>query len=90
MFIKRFLNSKREKKAVITQIVLPLLLVLCGLLLSVTQDSQDDDPKLILSLSKLKGKSNQLTAFYADLSSSSKQNKLLLKTVSNKILFCGE
>lgn len=68
MFIKRFLNSKREKKALITQIVLPLLLVLVGLLLSMSGKSQDDDPKRLLNLNMLNVESESLSAFFADTS----------------------
>ena len=81
MFVKRFLNSKREKKAVVTQIVLPLLLVLCGLLLSVSRNTQEDDPSLKLSLEMLKDKSDGLTAFYADFTNYTTDKSLMKQVI---------
>ena len=71
------LHSLREKKSVVTQIVLPLLLVVIGLLLNTsTNNTQTDDPKLRLDLSMLKDRSSSLVAHFADFTKSSK-----LKTV---------
>ncbi|XP_047137876.1 phospholipid-transporting ATPase ABCA3 isoform X1 [Hydra vulgaris] len=67
MFIKRLLHSIREKKAVFTQIILPLLLVLIGLLLvTSSKNTQTDDPLLKLDLSMLKDRSSSLVAYFAD------------------------
>ena len=68
MVIKRFLNSKREKKLVLTQIILPLLMVLLGLLL--IKDSEDsvrtNDPPRVLKLSNLSIEGVPNIGFYAD------------------------
>jgi len=66
MFMKRLLHSMREKKALITQIILPLLLVLCGLLLAMSTGSQEEDPKLEMSVKMLKDKSDQLYGYFVD------------------------
>ena len=80
MFIKRYLNSKREKIAVVTQIVLPLLMVLFGLLLSLSQDSQQDDQKRLMSLSMLNDKADdKLSAYYSDLSDLSSISKMSME-----------
>ncbi|XP_057304734.1 phospholipid-transporting ATPase ABCA3-like [Hydractinia symbiolongicarpus] len=86
MFIKRFLNSKREKKAVLTQIVLPLLLVICGLVLSKSSNSQEDDISRQMSLSMLKGKSDVLTGYYSDFSSSPQSLKNRMKNMASNYL----
>lgn len=67
MLIKRFLNSKREKKLVLTQIILPLLMVLLGLLLIKTlQEPNTDEPPRVLTLSHLSIKDVPNTGFFAD------------------------
>ena len=66
MFIKRFLNSLREKKAIITQILIPVVLVLIGCLLSISSNPQQEDPKLALQLSMLKEKSEALYGYHVD------------------------
>jgi len=67
MLIKRFLNSKREKKLVLTQIILPLLMVLLGLLLIKTlQEPNTDEPSRVLTLSHLSIKNVPNTGFFAD------------------------
>lgn len=66
MFIKRFLNSKRDKKAIITQLVLPLIMVLFGLLLVTTIPQRTNDPPRILKLSNLSVDGIHTKAFFAD------------------------
>ncbi|XP_033114079.1 ATP-binding cassette sub-family A member 3-like [Anneissia japonica] len=67
MFIKRFLNSKRDRKAVITQFLLPLLFVFCGLLIISVGDGTSNDPELELSLSMLTdAEDNDHKAYYAN------------------------
>lgn len=67
MLIKRFLNSKREKKLVLTQIILPLLMVLLGLLIIKTlQEPNKDEPPRVLTLSHLSIDDVPNTGFYAD------------------------
>ncbi|KAL9959228.1 hypothetical protein ACROYT_G036325 [Oculina patagonica] len=67
MVVKRFLNSKREKKLVLTQIILPLLMVLLGLLLIKTlQEPNKNEPPRVLRLSNLSIKGLPNTGFYAD------------------------
>lgn len=67
MLIKRFLSSKREKKLVLTQIILPLLMVLLGLLLIKTlQEPNTDEPPRVLTLSHLSIDNVPNTGFFAD------------------------
>jgi len=67
MLIKRFLSSKREKKLVLTQIILPLLMVLFGLLLITTlQEPNTDEPPRVLTLSHLSIDNVPNTGFFAD------------------------
>lgn len=79
MFMKRFLNSKRDKKAIITQLVLPLVMVLFGLLLITTIPTRDNDPPRVLKLSNLSVDGVHTKAFFADyrnLSSTVKKETL--------------
>ena len=62
MFVKRLLNSKRKKTAVLTQLLIPLVLLFLGLIFVQTIPSlmeSDDKPlpprKLVLSMLKTKG-----------------------------------
>lgn len=68
----------------LTQIVLPLLLVICGLVLSKSSNSQEDDILRQMSLSMLKGKSDVLTGYYSDFSSSPQSLKNRMKNVCSK------
>ena len=79
MFLKRFLNSKRDKKAIITQLVLPLLMVLFGLLLITSIPTRTNDPPRVLKLSNLSVDDVFTKAFFADyrnVSSDVKQETL--------------
>ena len=79
MFMKRFLNSKRDKKAIITQLILPLVMVLFGLLLITTIPTRDNDPPRVLKLSNLSVDGVHTKAFFADfrnLSSADKEETL--------------
>lgn len=79
MFMKRFLNSKRDKKAIITQLILPLVMVLFGLLLITTIPARDNDPPRVLKLSNLSVDGVHTKAFFADfrnLSSAAKEETL--------------
>lgn len=66
MFMKRFINSKRQKAAVVTQIILPLSLVICGLALMMSSATVKDNPSRALKLDMLKDKESSLTTFFAD------------------------
>ena len=68
MFIKRFLNSRREKKLVVTQIILPLIMVLLGLLLiKASEDrTRENEPPRVLKLSNLSIAGKPNIGFYAD------------------------
>ena len=66
MFIKRFLNSKRDKKAIITQLVLPLVMVLFGLLLITSIPTRENDPPRVLKLSNLSVENIFTNSFFAD------------------------
>lgn len=67
MLLKRFLNARREKKLVLTQLILPFLMVLLGLLLiKILQEPNKDEPPRVLNLSNLSIKEVPNTGFYAD------------------------
>ena len=88
MLIKRFLNSKREKKLVLTQIILPLLMVLLGLLIIKTlQEPNKDEPPRVLTLSNLSIEDVPNTGFYADFrvnaTSSTKQKLFDVSQIRN-------
>ncbi|XP_077983375.1 phospholipid-transporting ATPase ABCA3-like [Glandiceps talaboti] len=77
MFVKRFYNSKRDVKAVITQLFLPLLFILFGLLVEVTNNPSQADPPLELKLSDLTDSQlTNLEGYYADLRSNGQQEML--------------
>ncbi|KAJ7376779.1 hypothetical protein OS493_032513 [Desmophyllum pertusum] len=88
MFIKRFLNSRREKKLVVTQIILPLIMVLLGLLLIKTlQGPNKNEPPRVLKLSNLSVKGEPNTGFYADFrQNANASTKKSLFDVANKYL----
>ncbi|KAM7436905.1 hypothetical protein ABFA07_013407 [Porites harrisoni] len=67
MLLKRFLNAKREKRLVLTQLILPLLMVCLALLLIKTlQEPMQNEPPRILNLSNLSIKGAPNIGFYAD------------------------
>ncbi|KAK3753339.1 hypothetical protein QZH41_015277 [Actinostola sp. cb2023] len=66
MLIKRFLNSKRDKKAVVTQLLLPLVMVLFGLIIINSNPPQESEPPRLLTLSNLSTGDTNVHAFYAD------------------------
>ena len=67
MLLKRFLNARREKRLVLTQLILPLLMVCLALLLIKTlQEPMQNEPPRILNLSNLSIKGAPNTGFYAD------------------------
>ncbi|KAM7427451.1 hypothetical protein ABFA07_021424 [Porites harrisoni] len=67
MLLKRFLNARREKKLVLTQLILPLLMVFLALLLIKTlQEPMQNEPPRILNLSNLSIKGVPNIGFYAD------------------------
>ena len=72
MFLKRFYNSLRFFTAVITQLILPLLLILFGLVFAIVRpfNDQADDParELRLNNSAISGTAN---LFWAQLQDSS-------------------
>ena len=77
MFMKRFINSKRQKTAVVTQIILPLFLVICGLSFMLSSTTVQDNPSRALKLSMLKAKESSLTTFFADYRSGAAQDTTL-------------
>ena len=90
MFLKRFLNSKRDKKAIITQLVLPLLMVLCGLLLITSIPTRTNDQPRVLKLSNLSIDDVFTKAFFADyrnVSSDVKQETLKVPNVALGSIF---
>ena len=83
MVVKRFLNSKREKKSFLTQLVLPLVMVLLGLLLIKTLEEQGgSEPSRRLTLSDLAVQGNPNGGFYADFRNISSGDKARLFSVS--------
>lgn len=70
MFIKRFLNSKREKKALISQILLPLIMTIIGLALARVTPSQTEDPSRVIDLSKDLVAATTGNGYFADFRSS--------------------
>ena len=77
MFMKRFINSKRQRTAVVTQIILPLLLVIFGLSFMLSSTTDQDNPSRLLKLEMLKAKEASLTTFFADYRSGAAQDSLL-------------
>ncbi|XP_065052485.1 phospholipid-transporting ATPase ABCA3-like isoform X1 [Rhopilema esculentum] len=81
MFIKRFLNSKREKKAVVTQVLLPLIITLLGLLLAQNSPTQQENPARVMKLSSDLQAGARGNAYFADyrLSPDASFSKLVKK-----------
>lgn len=86
MFLKRFLNSKRQKKALITQIVIPIGLLLLGFILSTAQSTQQDDPLRKLSLNMLKEEDVDLIGFHSDTSKTAALEKKSLADFASSFL----
>eukprot|EP00794_Sanderia_malayensis_P017572 gene17572-19324_t len=85
MFTKRFLNSIRQKRAIISQIILPTVMVLCALILIKVSTAQVDEPPLVLDLSMLSKPGSTTNAYMAnfnnDMSQSDKDRlKSLIKS----------
>eukprot|EP00795_Rhopilema_esculentum_P013264 gene13264-4097_t len=66
MVTKRFLNSKREKKAFVTQLLLPLVMIIGGLSLNLVTSSTADQPPLVLDLSMLSDPGQTTHAYIAN------------------------
>eukprot|EP00794_Sanderia_malayensis_P017576 gene17576-19328_t len=66
MFIKRFLNSLREKKAIISQILLPTLITICGLALAKSTPTQTEDPALVINLAQQGSSKDTFFSYMAD------------------------
>ena len=82
MFLKRFLNSKREKKAIITQILLPLVMIIGGLTLTKVTSAKRAYPPLVLDLSMLNKGSVNPVALIADYRNGSGHDKAKWHKVS--------
>ncbi|XP_071785236.1 phospholipid-transporting ATPase ABCA3-like isoform X1 [Asterias amurensis] len=69
IFIKRFLYSKRDKKSIVTQFILPIVFVIFGLLIIKTSDGLVSDPARILNLMNISRYDPSISpkVFYADL-----------------------
>ena len=65
LLLKRFLNARREKKLVLTQLILPFLMVLLGLLLTLQEPSKSE-PLRVLNMSDLSITGCPNIGFYAD------------------------
>ena len=66
MFTKRFTNSKREKKAVFTQLLLPLVIIIGGLALTKVTSLPAQHPPLTMDLSMLSKSGENTYAYVAD------------------------
>ncbi|EDO48951.1 predicted protein [Nematostella vectensis] len=66
MLVKRFINSKRDKKSVVTQILLPMVMVLFGLLIMNTGGARGNDPARLLNLKNLSTDGVNTKVFFAD------------------------
>ena len=66
MFTKRFTNSKREKTAVFTQLLLPLVVIIGGLALTKVTSLPAKHPPLTLDLSMLSKSGENTYAYVAD------------------------
>ena len=82
MFIKRFLNSKREKRAVFTQLILPALVTLLGLVLAQTLPTQQDDPARVLSVGNYIASGKTGEAYFADFRSTADPNLWKVRAIS--------
>ena len=82
----------REKKALITQILIPVVLVVLGCLLSISTNPQREDPKLALQLSMLKEKSEALYGYHVDYRQNISQVErdifVKVETLNENIFFC--
>ncbi|XP_063678644.1 phospholipid-transporting ATPase ABCA3-like isoform X4 [Bolinopsis microptera] len=67
MIRKRFINSMRYKKAIIAQLILPLLFAVLGLLVVYTAPSPDAEESRFITLTDYPGKGMRGMAFLADL-----------------------
>ena len=67
--IKRFLYSRRDKKSLITQFLLPLLFVMFGLLIIKTGGNTANDPPRVMTLENISrhDPASKVSVFYADL-----------------------
>ncbi|XP_046858898.1 phospholipid-transporting ATPase ABCA3-like [Xenia sp. Carnegie-2017] len=66
MFMKRFLHSKRNKSAVLTQLFLPLLMTILGLTIAKVVEPIKDEPSRKLSLAKLSVDNKDTKSLFAN------------------------
>ncbi|XP_031561453.1 ATP-binding cassette sub-family A member 3-like [Actinia tenebrosa] len=79
MLVKRFLNSKRDKKAVVTQLIMPLVMVLFGLIIINSNPARDSDLPRLLKLSNLSVggvNSKAFFGYFRDVNASTKASYL--------------
>ncbi|XP_022107295.1 ATP-binding cassette sub-family A member 3-like isoform X2 [Acanthaster planci] len=69
IFVKRFLYSRRDKKSLVTQFLLPLLFVVFGLLIIKTSGNTVSDPPRVMTLENISRHDPfvDVKLFYADL-----------------------
>ena len=93
IFIKKFLNSLREKTAIITHILILVVLVVLGCLLLLSRNPQQDGPKLALQLSALKKKSKPLYGYHVDYRQNITQAErdifVKVNTLNEIVFFCS-
>ncbi|XP_077864744.1 phospholipid-transporting ATPase ABCA3-like [Saccoglossus kowalevskii] len=77
IFIKRLLHSKRDKKAIVTQLMLPLVFVLFGLLLMVIAPLASEETLRTLTLHNISRENPDARVFCADLRSDVNDRPLL-------------
>lgn len=77
MFVKRFLTSIRHPQAIILQLLFPIVLTICALLIIKLVSSNRVDPDLVLSMSNLQG-TNGYTADFREGAAASQRSPLNL------------
>ncbi len=71
MFMKRFLHSKRNKAAVLTQLALPLIMTIFGLALAKSVEPISDEPSRLLNFKNLSVNNKLTNSFFASFSQKS-------------------
>ena len=82
MFIKRFLNSKREKRAVFTQLILPAVVTLLGLVLAQSLPTKKDNAARVLSIGNSIASGKTGEAYFADFRSTANPNLWKVRAIS--------
>ena len=87
MFKKRLINSLRDKKAVITQFLLPLIMTIIGLTLAKIVPSVEDEPSRLLNFRNLSVDGKLTVVFLANFTSNPKFTLQVICRCCKVILF---